>query len=205
MRTSSTNVTPLGALFLFALSVPLAACSASGGWEGHGDGFGPSSTCPGEQALSMNTTGDWTGATLVGPAPASMMLYLDIGLPERNTAQLDKYIQEISDPSSPEYGQSLTPTQFADMYGPTPSDYEGLTKFIEAQGFTDVMTYDNRLLLDFGGTVAQVEKTFCVTMNYYLRPDGTAAYAPAGTPSVNLAIPLDGISGLDDYQLPQPL
>jgi kumamolisin len=134
-----------------------------------------------------------------------MVLFLTIDLPLRNADQLQTSVQQVSDPSSSSYGQHLSVTQFADMYGATPCDYQGLINFIEAQGFTGLHTYANRLLLDFSGTVAQVEKTFCVTMDLYLRPDGTEFHAPFGAPSINLAIPLDGIEGLDDYQSPQPL
>jgi len=49
-------------------------------------------------------------------------LELTIALPLRNAAQLDQLLQEIYDPSSPNYHHYLTPEEFAQRFGPSQSN-----------------------------------------------------------------------------------
>ena len=72
-----------------------------------------------------------------------------------------------------------------------------------AKGLT-VTTYPNRLLLDVSGTAAQVEQALFVSLNLRLRPDGTQFYAPDRDPSIDLTVPVQWISGLDNRVLPVP-
>ncbi len=54
------------------------------------------------------------------------------------------------------------------------------------------------------GTAAAVENALNVTLNQYRRPDGSVFYAPANGPSLNLAVPIAFISGLDSFARPTP-
>ena len=64
-------------------------------------------------------------------------------------------------------------------------------------------THPNRTLLDVSGTVADIEQTFRVRMHAYQHPtEGRTFYAPDAEPSLDLAVPMLMISGLDDFTCP---
>lgn len=140
---------------------------------------------------------------LIGPVPPSTTINFDIGLPERNQQCLDTYIAEISDPMSPFFRLSLTPAETTAMFGPTECDYQALYDWAESAGFVVTATYSHRLLIAFSGTAAQIDAAFGVTLNYYLRPDGTQFYAPDQDPSLDLSVPLGAVSGVDNCIVPK--
>src|SRR5207245_4752933 len=80
-----------------------------------------------------------------------------------------------------------------------------LRAFAWTNGLEITGEHPNRLLLDVRGTVADLENALRVTMRLYNHPtEARKFYAPDGDPSVDLAIPLMGISGLNNYWLPRP-
>lgn len=133
-------------------------------------------------------------------------LELTIALPLRNAAGLNKLLEEIYDPSSPNYHHYLTPEEFAKQFAPSAEDYKALMAFANANNLTIIATHPNRTLLDVNGSVADVEKAFHLNMRVYKHPRDTRTFrAPDAEPSVDLAVPLLSISGLDDCNLPRPM
>ena len=141
-----------------------------------------------------------------GRYPGTNHLNLAIGLPLRNEAALDDLLQQIYDPASPNFRQYLTPEQFAEMFGPTEQDYQTLIAFAEKNGLTVTGTHPNRTLLDVSGSVADVERIFHVAMHTYRHPtENRTFFAPNTEPSIDLAIPILHISGLDNFIRPRPM
>ena len=135
----------------------------------------------------------------------TQVLNLAIALPLRNKAELTQFLHEVSDPHSPSYGHYLTPAQFTERFGPTQSDYQAIIAFAEANGLTVTTQYANRLIVDVKGTVPAVEKALHVTMLSYQHPtENRKFFAPNAEPALELAVPISGISGLDNYALPKP-
>ena len=135
----------------------------------------------------------------------SKRLDLAIGLSLRNRATLTNLLRDIYDPGSPNYHHYLTPGQFAEMFGPTEQDYDAVIAFANANNLTVVGKHSNRLLLDLNGSVADIEKALHVKMLVYQPPDEARTfYAPDTEPSLELAVPVVHIAGLDDYRLPHP-
>jgi hypothetical protein len=133
-------------------------------------------------------------------------LNLAIGLPLRNQQALDSLLQQIYDPASPNFRQYLTPEQFTEQFGPTEEDYQAVISFMESKGLTVTYRHPNRVVLDVSGSVADIEKAFQVTMRTYRHPtENRTFYAPDVEPSVDLAVPILQISGLDNYALPHPM
>jgi len=138
--------------------------------------------------------------------PPSQHLRLAIGFPLRNQEALNNLLQQIYDPASPNYHHYLTPEQFTEQFGPTETDYQAVIAFAKANGLTVTGTHPNRVLLDVDGTVAEVQKAFHVAMRVYQHPvENRTFYAPDAEPSLDLAVPILHISGLDNYSLPRPL
>ena len=137
--------------------------------------------------------------------PASQHLQLAIGLPVRNPDELTNLVAAISDPVSPNYRNYLTPAQFKERFGPTESDYQAVMDFAKAKGLFVTATHPNRLILDVEGSITNIENAFHVTMRTYQHPrEARMFYAPDTEPSLDLAVPVLYISGLDNYSLPHP-
>jgi len=133
--------------------------------------------------------------------PLDEPLPISVGLRLQNTSELDARIQEITDPSSPEYREYLTPEEFIELYGPPQSDYAAVVAWGLEQGLTIVETYDT--LIAMIGPVRAINQALCVTMEYRLRPDGTEFFAPDRVPSITLDADILAISGLENYCVPR--
>jgi Pro-kumamolisin, activation domain len=142
-------------------------------------------------------------APFVGPLPAASQVQLSVGLPLRNPQDLKTLLTQVSDPHSSKYRQYLTPNAFAAAYGPMATDYQKLISFATSNGLSITKTYGNNQLLDVIGTVANIESAFHVFMNVYRRSDGSQFYAPDTTPSVDFAIPILRVNGLDNFRVPK--
>jgi subtilase family serine protease len=141
----------------------------------------------------------------VGRLPAQEHLGLVIGLPLRSGEEFSNLLQQIYDPSSPQYHRYLTPQQIAERFGPAEQDYQAVVVFAQTNGLQVSGVYADRTLLRVDGTVADIEKTFHVTMLVYSHPtEARTFYAPDAEPSPDLAVPILHISGLNDYILPRP-
>ncbi len=142
----------------------------------------------------------------LGPLASTRRLDLAIGLPLRNRPALTNLLQQLYDPASPIYHQYLTPEQFTERFGPTKADYQALLAFATANGLTVTATHPNRTLVEVNASVAAIEKVFHVTLREYQHPtEGRSFYAPDVEPSLDLAVPVLAISGLDDFILPGPM
>lgn len=80
-----------------------------------------------------------------------------VTLPIRNHDALLRFLDEVSDPSSPMYQHFLTPEQFAAKYGPRESDLHSLEIELQRAGFS---TDRDALGVSASGTLANVERYF---------------------------------------------
>ncbi|MGO8765356.1 MAG: protease pro-enzyme activation domain-containing protein [Limisphaerales bacterium] len=142
----------------------------------------------------------------LGLLPQTNYLRLALSLPLRNRTALDNLLQQIYDPNSPNYHHYLTPEQFTESFGPSVADYEAVIHFAATNGLTVAGTHPNRMLVDVEGRVADIERIFHVTMRVYRHPtENRTFYAPDADPSLDPAIPVLDISGLDNYVIPHPM
>jgi uncharacterized repeat protein (TIGR01451 family) len=141
----------------------------------------------------------------IGSLPAAANLHLAIGLPLRNQEALNGLLQEVYDPSSPNYHHFLTPEQFAAQFGPTEQDYQKVIDFVRARGLSVVNTHPNRMLLDVSGKAADIQNAFQVTLRTYHHPtENRDFFAPDVNPSIPSGLSIQDISGLDNYRRPHP-
>jgi uncharacterized repeat protein (TIGR01451 family) len=138
-----------------------------------------------------------------GLLSATTNLNLAIGLPLRNREGLTNLLQQIYDPASPSYHQYLTPEQFTARFGPTAEDYQKVIDFAKANGMVVTGTHPNRMLLDVSGKVSDIQNAFHVTLHTYTHPtESRDFFAPDVEPSVPSTLPVQEISGLDNYRRP---
>jgi subtilase family serine protease len=135
----------------------------------------------------------------------SQTLHIVIGLPIRDQAQLDGFLENLYNPASPNYRQFLSVEQFTDMFGPTRSDYDAVMRFTRDNGMVVTGTAPNRMIIEADASVASIEQAFHVTMGVYQHPtENRTFYAPDREPTVNLPVALWHITGLDNYSIPRP-
>jgi uncharacterized repeat protein (TIGR01451 family) len=142
----------------------------------------------------------------VGKLDISRHLEVLIGLPLQNRQALTNLLNDLYDPASPSYHQFLTPAQFAERFGPTQQDYDAVAAFARSNRLNVLHTFPNRTMLAVDGSVADIQKTLHVQLNLYQHPtEKRTFFAPDAEPSLDLAVPVLAISGLDNYVVPHPL
>ncbi len=145
-------------------------------------------------------------APLVGRLPEGQSLRLVLVLPLRNQQRLQQSLQELYDPSSPNYRKFLSVEEFTSTFGPTQQDYDAAIAFARANGLKVVGTSRNRLNLDVTGSVAAIEEALHITLSLYQHPfENRIFYAPDREPTPDLSFPLWHITGLDNYSIPRPM
>jgi subtilase family serine protease len=105
-----------------------------------------------------------------GAAPADlpmdrMMLVLKRS-PEQESA-LEKLLVEQTDKTSPNYHKWLTPEQFGDQFGPSDSDIQAVTSWLESHGFQIGHVAKGRNIIEFSGNAAQVQQAFHTSIHKY--------------------------------------
>jgi hypothetical protein len=156
----------------------------------------------GRQQLSGHLKPELKSAKVVGRVPSSTPITLTIGLPVKDQKSLEAEVDQISDPKSPKYRHYLTPSQFAEMFGAAPSDYDAVVAWAQSKNL-HVTTHPNRLFVRVSAAAGDVEQALNIHLNYALRPDGTQFYEPDAEPSLDLSVPVQHISHLDDYEVPR--
>lgn len=140
-----------------------------------------------------------------GRMAADTIMAVSISLPVRNPAARDRLLHEIYDPSSPDYRHYLTVAQYTAQFGPTEADFAAAAAYFRGRGLTVDDSAANRSLLKLTGRVADIERAFHVTLNYYQHPtERRLFFAPDRAPSVDTSVKLLDAIGLDNYQLPRP-
>lgn len=119
-----------------------------------------------------------------------------------NPEGLEALIARQHDPASPDYQRWLTPTEFAEQFAVSASEYENAARWLTSQGFKVDRRWTGRHALEFSGSAANVERVFGVEMHAYLQA-GKRRYAAKGTPKVPLAS-VYGVK-LDSLQLTHPI
>jgi len=115
---------------------------------------------------------------------------------------LQTLVKQQQDPKSPNYHKWLTPQQWADRFGVSPSDIAKITAWLKAQGFTVGSIANGRNWITFSGTAAQVQTAFGTPIHRY-EVGGEMHLANASAPQIpsSLAGVVTGIRGLNDFRL----
>ena len=140
-----------------------------------------------------------------GQLPVSEPLTLTIRLKPTTaqTAALDQILAAQLDPTSPHYHHWITPQEFGEQFGPSPSQLSAITNYLEAQGLSVTAVAPSHTRLTVTSTAAQAQQALAVHLRRF-SVSGTPYYANADAPSLpdELAPFIAGISGLDDLPLP---
>jgi subtilase family serine protease len=145
-------------------------------------------------------------AEFVAKLPSKQTVDITILLPLRNQAELSTVLNELYDPSSPQYRQFLTVEEFTDRFGPTEKDCSNVIQWSKDQGFTIKDMSTNRRIINVSGTVEQIDASLNVAMNKYLdKKQGRTFYSIDREPTLSLDTPVAHIQGLNNYSVAQPM
>ena len=146
------------------------------------------------------------GATLLGPAPSSTVLPLEVTLQPRDPTALAAEAQAVSDPGSPDYHHFLTPTTFAQRFGPTSGTITQVVAALQNEGLTVGTPSSTGLSIPVSGTVALVQSAFSTPIDRYRLSSGKTGYDNRAAPEVPVSVApqIEGVLGLDTLSPPQP-
>jgi hypothetical protein len=136
----------------------------------------------------------------------SETMNLTIVLPLRNQVELTGLLERLYDPSSADYHKFLSVEEFTEEFGPTADDFQRVVSYAQSNGFTVTDQPANRLIVPMRGTVEQINRAFHLSMNLYRHPtEERSFFSPDREPSLDLAVPVQHIAGLNNFSLPQPM
>ncbi len=145
-------------------------------------------------------------AQSTGRLPAERIMNLDIVLPIRDQAGLDRFLAEVYDPASSSYRRFLTVPEFTEKFGPSQADYDAVLLFARKNGLLVTGGSRDGMEVQVKGPVSAVETAFNVSIHTYQHPtENRIFYAPDREPTTDLPFPLWHVSGLDNYSIPHPL
>jgi subtilase family serine protease len=150
-------------------------------------------------------------STLVGPAPATQMLYLNICLKESHPGALQAYVDDVSNPASAHYGQFLDPSDLGKRFGQPISVVNEFASYLRSNGMRVTLQSADNMHITAVGTVAQAQTAFGVKINNYRSNDPKEtgnvnffAYAAAPEVPVDLAPVVGYIGGLQNWNRCKP-
>lgn len=144
------------------------------------------------------------GPTVLGPTDPNRPLDITLTLVGQSPADLDRTLASVSDIHSPAYRHFLTPAQFGQRFGASPTTLARVAAALASAGFA--LGAPAGLQLPARGTARQVEAFFGVSLKDERAADGSVYYAPAGAPRLPDALQgrVTGVLGLDNRRVIRP-
>jgi subtilase family serine protease len=132
-------------------------------------------------------------------------LQLLLQRPPELEAQLVKFIDDQHDASSPNFHKWISSEELGERFGPADTDVQAVRGWLEAEGFTVNVMYPNKMLIDFTGTVDQVEKSFHTELHNY-EVNGQMYVANSRDPEIPTALAsvVRGVLYLNNFK-PKPM
>jgi Pro-kumamolisin, activation domain len=145
-------------------------------------------------------------AKVIRPLAATQPIRFTIALMPPRRAELEKLVEEITDPRSPQYRHFLTFDEWKAKYAPSDANVAAVEAWAKGAGFTEVHRFGTNHALVFDGTTATVQKAFSVTMNQYSLA-GQTFYANDRRPSVPMSVAplIDNVLGLSSFDQVKPM
>jgi subtilase family serine protease len=132
--------------------------------------------------------------------PAGRLLLILQHSPEQEAA-LQKFLLQAHQPGSPSFHKWLTPASYSQQFGIADSDIQQLTGWLQAHGLTVSNVPANKSVIEFTGTVGQVQTAFHTSIHTY-NVAGETHHANATAPQIPAAFSsvVAGVSQLNDFK-----
>jgi photosystem II stability/assembly factor-like uncharacterized protein len=171
------------ALLALLVAVPLSRAAAA-------------SPPTGTVALAGETPGVVASglAQFVGPHQSTAAMTLNLGLPLRNQAQLQDFIDNQASRRI-----SMTQAEFDATYAPTAAQVQAVKDWATSNNLQVTFVSPDGLTIVAQGTTAVVQTALGVQIDDYQSPTGVAFFSTNRDPTVPASLGLQSISGLDSY------
>ena len=118
---------------------------------------------------------------------------------------LERLLDQLEDPASPNYHRWLTAREFGDRFGAAAGDIATISAWLRAQGFQVNYVYPNAMLIDFSGNAGSIQRAFHTRIDA-LSVNGASHFANMSDPSIPAALApaVAGIVSLNDFR-PHPM
>jgi subtilase family serine protease len=140
----------------------------------------------------------------LGPAPVSMpanRLLLVLARSAQQEADLQTWLQSVQDVNSPNYRQFLSPEEFGNRFGFGDADLQSIHTWLTGHGFNVNRVSKGRMVIEFSGTVGQVQSAFHTSLHGYL-VNGEQHWANAVDPQIPSALSpvVAGFASLNNFK-----
>ncbi|MFZ1999796.1 MAG: protease pro-enzyme activation domain-containing protein [Candidatus Sulfotelmatobacter sp.] len=119
--------------------------------------------------------------------------------------ELEEFIDDLHDSSSPTFHRWLTAEEFGERFGVAKQDRDTIKNWLQSHGLKINVDYTNDLLIDFSGTAGQVRKAFHTEI-HNLNVKGVKHIANMSDPQIPAALApaVVGVVSLHDFR-PYPM
>ncbi len=132
----------------------------------------------------------------VGPADPGQVLEVGLALRGRDPEGLAQALAGMSDPTSPTYGQTVSPAMFGDRFGLPAADEDQLVATLEGLGLSVTQRVPQRTSLKVRGTVADLERVLGLELQLFRDPGTGFDYVAAATPPIVPAVFATTVTGI---------
>ena len=143
------------------------------------------------------------GATLAARPPADQKIAITVALPLRQPQALAETLAHLTNPNDPQFRHWLSVSTFADRFGPSQTDYQAVRTALAAGGLHVEDSLPSRMVIGAQGRIADIEQALHIRFGLYRQPGQSRLFlAPDREPKLDVAVPVLGITGLDDADPP---
>jgi subtilase family serine protease len=120
----------------------------------------------------------------------------------RNQSDAEATLADISDPSSPSYGDWMTNAEFNAAYAPSATSVSAVQQWLTGEGFSVTTTFQSGMYIAAHGPASKVESTFGTNLASFkfdgatVRTNTSELSLPGDAPSAVVAA-IGGVLGLD--------
>ena len=145
------------------------------------------------------------GLHSLGALPGGHSLSLDVVLAPADPGRLSSLLDQLYDPSSPQYHQWLAPGAFSTQFAPAAGVRSAVVDWLSGLGLHPGRS--SAFTVSARGTAAQVSGGLGVSVDRYRAQGGSVVYASKQTPEVPAALvgKVAAIVGLSNAPLERPL
>ena len=131
--------------------------------------------------------------------PMNRMLLVLKHSPDQESA-IQKLLAEQQNQSSANFHQWLTPAQFGQMFGPSDSDIQQVTAWLQSHGFQVASVSNGRHIIEFSGTASQVSEAFHTAIDHF-SVNGEEHWANISDPQIPAALApvIGGVKSLHNF------
>jgi subtilase family serine protease len=145
-------------------------------------------TSPAARTTLVGSRPSWVPAVArAGTVPSAQHVDARVWLASNNSAQLSSLAKAVSDPSSSQYGQSLTTAQYDQQFAPTAAQVAAVSQWLTGAGLSIVSVGPDNHYVAVSGSADAINAAFGTQLALY-QVNGTQQQAPSSDLSVPTAL-----------------